>query len=409
MSLTDNACKTAKPKDKPFKLSDSRGLYLEVMPNGSKYWRLKYRFHNKEKRLALGVYPFVTLAEARDGREKAKKLLARNIDPSDNKRDERREALKDADNTFKAVANEWLTNKKEEWTDNYYSTVQTRLDRDIFPYMAKDLIHKIDAPALLEVLKKIEARGALHLAKKARQHCGQIFRYGIQTGKCSYNPALDLKDALRTRKTKHHAAIEPEEIPQLVDAIERNEVRLYARTRRAIKLSLLTFLRPSEICEGLRAEIDLEKKQWLIPAERMKMGRDHLIPLSDQAVAILKEQQNETGHMNSQYIFPSQINCSEPMSNGTVRVALHKLGYKDRMTAHGFRALARTAIREELDYEPDVIETQLAHKPTDPLGEAYDRTKFIKQRKAMMQDWADYIDKVTVEYRNKVVQAKFGK
>ena len=408
MGLTDVACKNAKPKEKPYKLTDSRGLYLEVMPNGSKCWRLKYRYYKKEKRLALGVYPFVTLAEAREGRERAKKLLAQNIDPSHQKQDERRQNMRDANGTFKVVALEWLEQQRERLTPKYYKTVLGRLEKDIFPYIGKDQIKMIDAPLLLNTLRKIEERGALHLIKKVRQHCGQIFRYGIRTGKCTYNPAIDLqRDALKTRKTKHFAAITTEEIPDLIEALEKNNFRLYPRTKRAIKLSMLTFVRPSELRMAEWSEFNFEKRQWIIPAERMKMEREHIVPLSDQTIAILKEQKLETGHINTTYVFPNQIRPHEPMSDGTVRTAVQKIGFKDRMTAHGFRALARTAIREELNYEPDVIEVQLAHKPSNPLGEAYDRAKFIKQRHTMMQDWANYIDRAVLEKRNKVIQANF--
>lgn len=408
MSLTDAACKSAKAKDKPYKLADSRGLYLEVMPNGSKCWRLKYRYHKIEKRLALGVYPFVTLAEAREGRERAKKLLAQNIDPSYQKQDERRQNMRDANGTFKVVALEWLEQQRERLTPKYYKTVLGRLEKDIFPYIGKDPIKMIDAPLLLKALLKIEKRGAFHLVKKVRQHCGQIFRYGIRTGKCTYNPAIDLqRDALKTRKTKHFPAIKAEEIPNLIEALEKNDFRLYPRTKRAIKLSMLTFVRPSELRMAEWKEFNFEKRQWIIPAERMKMRREHIVPLSDQTIAILKEQKLESGHINTPYVFPNQIRPHEPMSDGTVRTAIQKIGFKDRMTAHGFRALARTAIREELNYEGDIIEVQLAHKPSNPHGEAYIRSQFIKQRHVMMQDWANYIDRAVLEKRNKVIQANF--
>ena len=394
MKLSDRACKGAEIREKPYKLADGGGLYLEVMPTGSKCWRLKYRFNGKEKRLALGVYPIVTLAEARAGREQAKKLLTANIDPSDARRDGRKEALKAAGNTFKAVAMEWHENQKDRWSDNHYNNVLHRLETDIFPFIGKMPIAGIEAPDLLDALRKIEKRGALDLAGRARQICGQVFRYGIQTGRCKYDPTGDLRGALKTRKAQHFAAIDVKEIPELLEALERNDARLYGRTRRAIKLSLLTFVRPGELRQARWNEIDLKAKEWIIPAERMKMRRDHIVPLSRQAIAILKEQKEETEHINTDLVFPSQIKPRTPMSDGTVRVALQKLGFKDRMTAHGFRALARTAIREKLDYDPDVIEAQLAHKAAGPLGEAYNRAQFLDKRKVMMQEWADYVDKI---------------
>lgn len=397
MALTDTICKASKLKEKPYKLADSGGLYLEIMPNGSKYWRLKYRFQKKEKRLALGTYPTVKLLQAREARENAKKLLAQNIDPSIHKKINSNKLLEEANNTFEAIANEWINNQQERWTANYSRIVKKRLDKDIFPFIGKIQIVKIEPPLLLNVLRKIEQRDALYLAKRARQICSLVFRYGIQTGRCKYNPASDLIGALKTRTPKHFATIEANEIPILLKNLENNNARLFDRTRRAIKLSLLTFVRPGELRQAYWFELDFEKKEWRIPAERMKARREHIIPLSTQSIKILNEQKEETGNYKTGFVFPSQILITNPMSENTIRVALQKLGFKDRMTAHGFRALARTTIREELDYEPDVIEAQLAHKPMGALGAAYDRAKFIKKRHVMMQEWADYLDRVYLE------------
>ena len=408
MALTDTACKTAKPKEKSYKVSDGGGLYLEVMPNGSKYWRFKYRFLKKEKRLAFGKYPFVKLVEAREKHYEAKKLLEKGIDPSAFKKDLLKQALRNADNTFEKLALEWHSNQQGRWGEGHFQNIKHRLETDILPHIGSEQVDKIEAPDLLNVLRKIEKRGALDLAARCRQICSQVFRYGIQTGKCKSNPAIDLQGALKTRKVKHFSAIEPKEIPELLDALERNDVRLYGRTRRAIKLSMLTFVRPGELRQAVWSEFDFEKKEWHIPAERMKSRRDHIVPLSKQSIAILEEQKLETGDINTPLVFPSQLKPTEPMSDGTVRVALQNLGFKQRMTAHGFRALARTAIREELEYDPDVIEAQLAHKPSGALGAAYDRAKFIKKRHLMMQDWADYLDKVALENKNKVLHAKFS-
>ncbi len=399
MSLTDSMCKSAKPKEKAYKIADSRGLYLKVMPNGSKYWRVKYRYETKEKTLSLGVYPFVTLAEARELCEKARKELRNNIDPAEAKRTSKRRSLYNADTTFKVVALEWLETKKEKWSDKYYSNIKHRLETDIFPFLGQNQIDKIEAIDLLSVLKKVEKRNALDLAIRCKQICGRVFRYGVQTSRCQNNPAIHLIDALKTRPTRHYASITPNEIPELLSAIEKNEARLYARTRRAIKLSMLTFVRPGELRQAMWSEFDFEKKQWIIPMERMKAKRDHIVPLSKQAIAILIDQKEETGHFNTDFVFPCQVRITKPLSDGTVRLALHKLGFKGKITAHGFRALARTTIREELDYEPDVIEAQLAHKPSGPLGAAYDRAQFLKQRKEMMQKWADYLDDIKKKLR----------
>lgn len=406
MKLYDKDCRNAKPRHKPYKLFDGQGLYLEVTPKGGKLWRLKYYYLGKEKRIAIGHYPLVTLAEAREKCLAAKKLLDKNIDPAAAQQEHRRDILRHAINTFKAIALEWHENQQERWSKEHAANVLHRLETDIFPFIGKRQIDKIEVPELLEALRKIEKRGALDLAGRARQICGQVFRYGIQTGKCKQDITLHLKGALKTRKTQHFAAIDPREMPELLAAVERNDARLYCRTRRAIKLSMLTFVRPGEIRQARRSEIDWEAKQWVIPAERMKMRRPHIVPLSRQALEIFREQCEEVDRLNTEFVFPSQIRPREPMSDGTVRLALHRLGFKGRMTAHGFRALARTAIREYLDYAPDIIEAQLAHKAAGPLGEAYDRATFLKQRTVMMQKWADYLD--TVAKTGNVVSANVG-
>ncbi len=371
MKLTDSACRAAKPASKPYKMTDGAGLYLLVKPNGSKIWQMKYAFLGKEKTFSIGQYPLVTLADARDARSQAKKLLQQGIDPTQAKRQEKLSAIRIAQNTFKATASEWYETKKPEWSESHAKNILHRLETDIFPFMGNTPIKEISAPDLLHTLRKIEKRGAWDLAIRTRQICGQVFRYGIQLGRCDHNPAHALHGALKTRKTEHYAAITPDELPELVKAVHRNDARLYQRTRNAILLSLLTFQRPTEIREAKWSEMDLDKGLWTIPAERMKKGREHIVPLSRQAIQILRDQKHETELLQTDWVFPSHVRLRDAMSNNTVRVALQKLGFKGRMTAHGFRALARTAIREVLDYEPDVIEVQLAHKAAGPLGEAY--------------------------------------
>ncbi len=407
MPLTNIQCQTAKPKDKPYKLSDAAGMYLEVMPNGSKYFRLKYRWLGKEKRLALGVYPLLNLAEAREKRDEARKLLLNNIDPSAAKKQNKRQAIVNATNTFEAVAREWFDNQLDRWTKNYADNILHRLENDIFPHIGTRPIADITPPELLDCLRKIEKRGALDTAGRAKQTCGQIFRFGVQTGKCERDPSVDLKGALKTPKTKHYATIDSKEIPDFINTLERNDARLYARTRRAIWLSLLTFTRPGEIRQARWSEIDFDTATWSIPAERMKMRRNHIVPLSPQAIKVFKEQKEETGVINTDYVFPSQINPRKPMSDGTVNRALKHLGYGQNLVAHGFRALARTTIREKLKYDSEVIEKQLAHRTRNPLGEAYDRTQFLDERRQMMDDWADYLD--SVASGGKVITGNFLK
>ncbi len=296
-----------------------------------------------------------------------------------------------AANTFECVANEWFENNKDRWTQGTAEHIQRRLQKDIYPYIGSRPITDITPPELLDCLRKIERRGALEIAGRIKQTCGQIFRYGVQTGRCDRDPSLDLKGALKSRKVKHHATIDASEIPEFIATLERNEARLFERTRRAIWLSLLTFSRPGEIRQARWSEIDFEARQWSIPAERMKMRRPHIVPLSRQAIVILEEQKAETGILNTDYVFPSQIRPRNPMSDGTVNTALKRLGYGHLMVAHGFRALARTTIREKLKYDSEIIEKQLAHQTRNPLGEAYDRTQFLDERVQMMQEWADYL------------------
>lgn len=392
MTLTHTQCKSAKTKEKAYKLTDGGGLYLHVMPNGSKYWRLKYRIHKKEKLLSIGVYPLISLAEAREERTKAKKLLADDIDPSEFKKKTKRRSLHNSKNTFQLVALEWHNIKKEGWKTKYSNTVLSRLENDAFPLIGRTPINKIEPPDLLYVFRNVENRGAYEVSNRLMQTCGQIFRYGIQTGKCLRDPTSDLKGALKTKKTKHLACIDLQELPELIAGLQSNQARLFPRTLRAIWFSMLTFQRPGEIRQARWEDIDFMAKQWVIPAEFMKMGKSHIVPLSNQAIEILLKQKEETGHMNTPWVFPSQVRPQKPMSDGTVNVALKKMGFHGRMTAHGFRALARTVIREKLDYAPDIIEAQLAHKASGPLGEAYNRAQFLTQRKVMMQDWGGVIE-----------------
>ncbi len=409
MALNIKQCQNAKPQEKPYKLGDAGGLYLLINPNGSKYWRLKYRFLGVEKLMALGTFPTVSLSEARQGRDRAKKLLAAEppIDPMVHKQDARSEAVRNAQNSFKAVALEWHENQKDRWSKGYAQKNMRVLEMNIFPYIGNRPIATITPPQLLDCLRKVETRGALDIALKTKQICGMIFRYGIQTGKCERDAAADLKGALKTRKTNHYAALEADDITYFIDALERNEARLYERTRRAIWLSLLTFQRPGEIRQAQWSEINFEEKMWRIGAHKMKMRRDHMVPLSKQAIIILKAQKDEVAHIGSDWVFPSQVRPKDPMSDGTVNRALKRLGFGQETVAHGFRALARTTIRERLGYESEVIEKQLAHKTREALGEAYDRTQFLPQRKKMMQHWADYLD--ALSSKGKVIPAKFEK
>lgn len=394
MKLTNTACKNAKPESRQYKRFDGGGLYLLVTPTGSKLWRLKYRYLGIEKTLSIGSYPEVSLADARKAREAAKALLAQNPpkDPSASKSDAKREALNQTKNTFEAIAREWHKTKNNQWTHKYGHTLMRRLEMNIFPTLGNRPIADITSPELLECLRIIEKRGSYDVLKRTTQVCGQIFRYGIQTGRCERDPAADLRGALTTTPTNHFRTINLKQLPQFLEALKQNKARIFERTRRAVWLSLYTFCRPVEIRTARWDDIDFETKLWTIPAYMMKMKRDHIVPLSKQVIALLKEQKEEVAPLNTPWVFPSQNKIKNPMSDGTVNKAIKRLGFGDDLVAHGFRALARTTIREQLEYDSEVIEKQLAHKSAGSLGEAYDRTQFITKRKKMMQDWADFID-----------------
>ena len=392
MKLTKTECDRLKPKEKSYKRFDGGGLYLEVTSKGKKLWRIKYHFRGKEKRLSLGQYPIVTLLNAREKRDEIRNLISNGIDPSLERKKKKIQAQHKHANTFEEVAREWHAKQIGKWSEKRSKTVMRRLEKNIFPYLGSWPISEIKPLNLLTTLQIIEKRGALEVAKRTRQICDQIFRYAIQTGRCEYNPVPSLRGALATRKVQHFASIEISELPELLEKLDANHARLFDRTRNAIRLSLLTFCRPVEIRKARWRDLELNDARWVIPKEIMKSEKSHIVPLSGQALEILELQREDSGHLNTEWIFPARNKFKNPMSDGTVNVALKKLGYHNKMTAHGFRALARTAIRERLKYYPDIIEAQLAHKPLGALGAAYDRAEFLDERIIMMQDWADYID-----------------
>ncbi len=405
MKLSDIQCRNAKPKEKGYKLFDGGGLYLEVLPTGRKLWRIKYYYLGKEKRISLGAYPLVTLGEAREARDDAKKLLSKEIDPSTAKKDKKTKAIRNVENTFKAISLEWFEIQKDKWSEGYQQKILRIMEMNLFPFIGGMPIANIKPPDLLDCLRKVEKRGALDIAARTKQTAGMIFRYAIQTGKCEWNAADNLTGALKTKRTEHYSALDEKQLPAFLEALQKNEARLFERTRRAVWFSLYTFQRPGEIRQAEWSEIDWDKKEWHIAAHKMKMRRDHIVPLSDQAIKILKDQQEETGYLNTPWVFPSQVRPRNPMSDGTVNKAIKNLGFGDQTKAHGFRALARTLIREKLRYDSEVIEKQLAHKTRNPLGEAYDRTQFLEERAPMMQDWANYIDAIRSD--GKVIHGNF--
>lgn len=393
MALTDTFVRQVKWKDRPAgeKHADAGNLYLLVKPAG-KYWRMDYAFAGKRKTLALGVYPAVSLALARQKRDRAKGLLAHGIDPGTAKREERQAQAEAAANTFEAVATEWLGKTAADRKPITQAKVTILLTKDVIPYIGHLPIASIKPKDLLDmVLRKLEARGAIDTAHRVRQLCGQVFRYAVATGRAERDIAADLRGALAAKQETHYAAVtEPKALGALMRAIH-GYVGLPV-TVAALKLSALTFVRPGELRAAEWEEIDLEAREWRIAAARMKMGVAHIVPLSDQAVEILEGLKPLTGH--GRFVFPSVRTGERPMSENTVNAALRSLGYSTEMhTAHGFRATARTILDEVLGERVDLIEHQLSHEVKDPNGRAYNRTAHLPARREMMQRWADYLEK----------------
>jgi integrase len=411
--LTDPTCRNATcpnpkkvragksgPNTKRERYPDAAGLYLEVAANGSKRWFAKYRFGGKERRIALGNYPNVTLKEAREGRDEARKTRAEGTDPVQARRVAKVMNKAASATTFEAVAREFHATKAGGWSLTYGARWIERMEKDLFPLLGGMPMGNITPPILLDALRRVEKRGAVETAHTLRKTAGQVFRYGVQTGRCERSPAADLSGALQPAKVKHMAALlEPAKVGGLMRAIDG-----YAgqpATRAALLLSALLFQRPGNMRAMEWAEIDSDAALWTIPAAKMKRtqhgkinGRPHLVPLAPQALAILKELRPLTGH--GRYMFPSLKTGEQCMSENTIRAALRGMGYANaEMTPHGFRALARTLIIENMPgVSPEVIEAQLAHGKSGPLGMAYDRAEFMTQRRALMKAWADYLDKL---------------
>lgn len=401
MPLTDTRVRKAKSTTKTQRLFDGGGLYMEVSPTGGKWWRQKYRFGGKEKRLSHGTYPDVSLALARERRDHARKLLAAGVDPAEHRKAERVAGTERAANSFEVIAREWLT--KRDWVEGYRVKVEAWFDNDVFPWIGGRPIAELTAPEFLRVARRIEARGAIESAHRVMQNCGQVMRYAIATGRSDRNPVADLKGALASPPERHHAAItDVAAIGGLLRAIDGYTGSVITRT--AMQLAPFVFLRPGELRHAEWQEIDLEKAEWNIPGRKMKMGLPHLVPLSSQALALLEDIYPLTGR--SAYVFPGARTDTRPMSNNTINAALRRMGFdKDTMTAHGFRAMARTVLDEELHFRPDYIEHQLAHAVRDPNGRAYNRTAHLPERRKMMQGWADYLDAIKAD-NGKVVGMK---
>lgn len=386
--LTDIEVRNTKAADKPYKLSDERGLYLHVMLNGGRYWRMNYRHMGKQKTLALGIYPDVTLKDARDRRDVARRLLADGVDPGAAKAAQKASNVAAAANSFEAIAREWFARVGVAWVPSHADKILRRLERDVFPWIGKKPIAEIKAPEVLQTVRRIESRGAVETAHRALQNIGQIFRYATATGRTDGDPTGALRGALKPYRSEHFAAVtETPGVGALVQAIDGYQGGLI--TKCALRLAPLVFVRPGELRHAQWVDMDLEAAEWRFVVSKTKT--EHIVPLSRQAVEILGELQPVTG--GSRYLFPSVRTKDRPMSENTVNAALKRLGYgSDEMTGHGFRAMARTVLDEVLGFRPDFIEHQLAHAVRDPLGRAYNRTTHLKERREMMQVWADYLD-----------------
>lgn len=391
MALSDLQCRNVKSRIKPFKLFDGDGLYLHVMPAGAKYWRLKYRLFDKEKVLALGVYPEVSLAEARSKRDDSRSKIREGLDPALVRLEQQQLAAFAQAQSFEKMALEWHKQQVGHWSDRHAQTVQYRLEKYIFPEIGAYPLTAIKPVIMLACLQKID-KTAPEMSRRMKRICSHVFKYAIATGRTEHDPTYGLECALRKYKRGHYASITVDEFPEFLIKLHDYKTQIYRQTYLAIHLMMLTFIRTQELVEARWSEIDFDKAMWIIPGERMKMGLPHIVPLSRQAVAILNELKDINGHRS--FVFPSIPRPRRPMSKNTILQAIKRMGYAGRMTGHGFRSLALGLLKEKLGYSHDVADRQLAHVPKSSVDRAYDRAQFLSQRIEMMQRYADYVDEV---------------
>jgi integrase len=385
---------------KPYTLADGHGLQLLVKSNGSKYWQMQCRFGGAPRLLAFGVYPDVTLGKARELRQQAKTQIAAGIDPAQAKRIEKTNRATNAANTFEAIAREWHANKSETWQPNTARNALHRLEKDVFPLIGKHPIADIKTPTMLDVIRQIEKRGALDMATRVAQFCAQIFRFAIASGISENNPVQHLKGALKPHNKSHHASLTAEELPEFIAAFRKIEGRMFIPTKILFRIMMLVFVRTNELTTTRWEEIDFEKEEWIIPWQRMKMGKkkvnprrvDHHVFLPRQGWVLLRELHSLTG--NNKWVFPNHHDHQRPATDWGILATIKRMGYKGRMTGHGFRSLAMGIIKEKLGYPHDVVNRQLSHLSGDVYGEAYDRALFLPQREKMMQEYADYLEAV---------------
>ena len=391
-TLTDTSVKQAKPLESPIKLADGNGLYLLLSPSGSKLWRWKYRVAGKEKLMAIGAYPTISLADARAARDQARKQLAINVDPMQERKTAKRAKLVAAGNSFEVVARLWWAHWKSDRSTHHVDSVLRRLEADVFPVIGTRQVDQIEAPELVSMAKAIAKRGALDIAKRALQTSGQVFRYAIANGYATRNPVVEFRpgDVLPSRKKTNYARLEGKELPELLRSIEAYQGS--AVTRLALKLMAMTFVRTSELIQARWTEFDLDGARWDIPASRMKMKTPHIVPLSTQAVEVLRTLQLVSGQ--GALLFPGERDHDKPMSNNTLLGALARMGYKHRMTGHGFRGIASTLLHE-MGFDHAHIELQLAHQQRNQVSASYNHALYLSQRVTMMQHWSDYLHTCT--------------
>ncbi|ENC5545581.1 tyrosine-type recombinase/integrase [Salmonella enterica] len=402
MPLTDLAIRRSKPKDKPYTLNDGNGLSLLIEPNGSKGWRLRYRFSGKAKLMSLGTYPNVALADARTARDEAKKLIAGGIDPAEVRKAKKREIESRFGNTFEGIAREWYEKRFDRWSPSYAEEMIETFEKDVFPYIGSRPIAEIKPMELLAVLSVLNDRGATEKLRKVRQRCGEVFRYAVITGRAEYNPAPDLVSAFAPHKKEHYAFLKTDELPEFFRILNTYTGSMIVKL--AMRLLILTGVRPGELRQAEWCEIDFDNRLWEVPKERMKMRRPHCVPLSEQALNILEQLKPVTGHY--QYIFPGRIHHSKPMSEMAMNVLIRRIGYAGRVTGHGFRHTMSTILHEQ-GYNTAWIETQLAHVDKNSIRGTYNHAQYLDGRREMLQWYADYMD--ALEHGENVVHGKFGK
>ncbi|MDC9588374.1 tyrosine-type recombinase/integrase [Xenorhabdus sp. XENO-10] len=402
MKLTARQVETVKPQNKDFKLSDGGGLYLLVKTTGSKYWRLKYRIAGKEKLLAIGTFPLITLAEARRKRDEAKKLIAEGIDPNQDKKQKKLAAQGEISNTFESIAREWYEGRKDRWSVGYREDMMDAFEKDVFPYIGHRPIAEIKPLELLDLLSIMEKRGVTDKLKKVRQRCGEVWTYAIITGRAEYNPAPDLASAFIPHQREHYAHLSVDELPEFLRSIDKYMGSQIVRT--SLRMLILTGVRPGELRKAEWSEINLDKAVWTIPAEKMKMRRTHVVPLSEQVIDLLKQIQPISG--SYQYVFPSRTDYRKHISDMAINTMIRRMGYSGRATGHGFRHTMSTILHDQ-DFNTAWVEKQLAHVDKNSIRGTYNHAQYLDGRREMLQWYADYME--MLEQGENVLIGKFGK